>query len=236
MVPTTFDVRNPTLTPCNRTAGQSKCRRALTLPVENAVDSLKGRVFEISLADLNRDSNDKYWRKMKVQVEEVKGQELYTNFHAMGITRDKICQVVKKWHTLIEAFVQAKTLDGYLLRVFALGFTQRTKRQVKATCYAKNSQKKLIRKKMMEIMVAEINKSTLKELTKKFIQESIGAQISKECGKIFPLQNVLITKAKILKKPKFDLTKLMELYQERPELERKEKKDEPSNKMAESKK
>ena len=63
----------------------------------------------------------------------------------------------------------------------------------------------------------------------------IGKQITKECGKIFPLQNVMIRKVKLLKKPKFDLTKLMELYQERPELEIKgkkegeEKKEEPTN-------
>lgn len=39
-------------------------------------------------------------------------------------------------------------------------------------------------------------------------------------------------KVKLLKKPKFDLTKLMELYQEKPELEIKGKKDakeEPKN-------
>jgi len=58
---------------------------------------------------------------------------------------------------------------------------------VKATCYTKGSQEKAIRKKMMEIMIAEAQKSTLKELSKKFIQESIGKQIQKECGKIFPL-------------------------------------------------
>jgi ribosomal protein S3AE len=40
---------------------------------------------------------------------------------------------------------------------------------------------------MMEIMVSEVQKSTLKELTKKFVQESISKQIQKECGKIFPL-------------------------------------------------
>jgi small subunit ribosomal protein S3Ae len=67
------------------------------------------------------------------------------------------------------------------------------------------------------------------------IGESIGKQIQKECSKIFPVQNVLIKKVKMLKKPKFDLTKLMELYQERPEVERKEKKggeekkEEPKN-------
>jgi len=97
---------------------------------------------------------------------------------------------------------------------------------------------KLIRKKMMEIMAAETQKSTLKDLTKKFVQESIGKQILKECGKIFPLQNVIIRKVKMLKKPKFDLTKLMENYQERPEAEAKgkkgkkgeeDKKEEPRN-------
>jgi small subunit ribosomal protein S3Ae len=85
----------------------------------------------------------------------------------MSITRDKLCQLVKKWHTLIEAFVQAKTADGYLLRMFCIGFTKRTAKQVKATCYTKGSQEKAIRKKMMEIMVSEAQKSTLKELSKK---------------------------------------------------------------------
>ena len=85
----------------------------------------------------------------------------------MDITRDKLCQLVKKWHTLIEAFVQTKTLDGYMLRIFCIGFTRRTSKQVKATCYTTNSQKKAIRRKMMEIMVSETQKSTLKELSKK---------------------------------------------------------------------
>jgi hypothetical protein len=42
-----------------------------------------------------------------------------------------------------------------------------------------------------------------------------------------------VRKVKLLKKPKFDLTKLMELYQEKPELEIKGKKEgakeEPKN-------
>ena len=202
---------------------------------------------------------------MKVQVEEVKGFDCYTNFYGMDITRDKLCTIVKKWHTTVEAFVQTKTLDGYLLRMFCIGFTKRTSRQVSATCYAKGSQRKLIRKKMMEIMINEAQKSTLKELTKKLyvkgnhlfsefsfqpsiinyiyfdfsVQDSIGKQVIKECQKIFPLQNVLVRKVKLLKKPKFDLTKLMELYQEKPELEVKGKKtdgkEEPKNLLATAK-
>lgn len=131
------------------------------------MESLKGRVFEVSLADLQNQSNSEAWRKVKLQVEEVKDYDCYTNFYGMDVTRDKICTLVKKWHSIIESFVQCKTSDGYMLRLFAIGFTRRTSRQVKATCYAKQSQQKLIRKKMMEIMISECQKSTLKELTKK---------------------------------------------------------------------
>ena len=133
---------------------------------EIPAESLRGRVFEISLGDLNQNAHDQAWRKVRVQCEEVKGYDCYTNFHGLDITRDKLCTLVKKWHTLIEAFAQAKTSDGYHLRMFCIAFTRRNKRQVKATCYAKNSQQKLIRQKMMEIMVSECQKSTLKDLFK----------------------------------------------------------------------
>jgi small subunit ribosomal protein S3Ae len=42
--------------------------------------------------------------------------------------------------------------------------------------------------------------------------DSIGLEIEKKCNSIFPLQNVFIRKVKVLKKPKFDLTKLMEMH------------------------
>jgi small subunit ribosomal protein S3Ae len=99
-------------------------------------------------------------------VEEIKDSDCYTSFYGMSTTRDKICQLVKKWQSLIEAFVQVKTKDGFLLRIFAVGFTARRRRQVKATCYAKNSQTKSIKKKMQEIMIAEVQKHNLKDLIK----------------------------------------------------------------------
>ena len=40
----------------------------------------------------------------------------------------------------------------------------------------------------------------------------MGAEIEKKCMSIFPLQNVFIRKVKVLSKPKFDLTKLMEMH------------------------
>ena len=42
--------------------------------------------------------------------------------------------------------------------------------------------------------------------------ETIPQEIEKRCQAIYPLQNVFIRKVKVLKKPKFDLTKLMEMH------------------------
>ena len=133
---------------------------------EVSADSLRGRVFTVPLGELNNNAHELAWRKIKLQVEEIKGFDCYTNFHGMDITRDKLCSLVKKWHSLIEAFVQAKTLDGYLVRVLAIAFTRRHKSQVKATCYAKASQAKLLREKIMSILVGEAAKNTLKDLFK----------------------------------------------------------------------
>ncbi|CAE8696041.1 unnamed protein product [Polarella glacialis] len=65
---------------------------------------------------------------------------------------------------------------------------------------------------MTDIMTAEAGKVSLRELVKKLIPESIGKEIEKQTQGIFPLKNVMVRKVKILKKPKFDITKLMELH------------------------
>merc|ERR1711918_268425 len=71
---------------------------------------------------------------------------------------------------------------------------------------------KAIRKKMVDIMTREAQSVPLKQLVDKFIPESIGKEIEKACSGVYPLQNVFIRKVKMLKKPKFDLTKLLEVH------------------------
>merc|ERR1719380_333294 len=65
---------------------------------------------------------------------------------------------------------------------------------------------------MCEIMTSEAGSCQLRDLVKKLIPESIGKEIEKQTQGIFPLKDVHIRKVKILKKPKFDITKLMELH------------------------
>merc|ERR1719201_423865 len=84
--------------------------------------------------------------------------------------------------------------------------------QLKKTCYANSSQQKSIHRKMREIMTKEASTCELKELVNKFIPEVIGKEIEKACHGVYPLQNTFIRKVKMLKKPKFDLTKLLDLH------------------------
>lgn len=68
---------------------------------------------------------------------------------------------------MIEAHVDVKTTDGYLLRVFCIGFTKKRLNQIKKTCYAKSSQVRAIRKKMVDTISKEVSSNDLKEVVKK---------------------------------------------------------------------
>jgi hypothetical protein len=98
-----------------------------------ASDGLKGRVFSVSLADLNKDE-DRAYRIMKFVVEDVQGSFLslsgcafsygpgkncLTNFQGMTFTSDKVKGLIKKWQSLIEANVEVKTVR---LLLFFLSF------------------------------------------------------------------------------------------------------------------
>lgn len=99
----------------------------------------------------------------------------------MDLTTDKLRSLIKKWQTLIEAFVDAKTTDGYVLRLFSIGFTRKNPGSTRKTCYCQASQAKAIRAKMVEIMAAEASNCDLKELVKKLSADSMSDNIVKAC-------------------------------------------------------
>jgi small subunit ribosomal protein S3Ae len=130
----------------------------------------------------------------------------------MDLTTDKLRSLVRKWHTLIEAHADVKTTDGYTLRLFAIGFTKRRLTQNRKTSYAQTAQVKAIRKKMVDIMNREASTVDLHHLVLKLIPETIGREIERAAELIYPLQNVLIRKVKMLRAPKVDIGKLLELH------------------------
>ena len=93
--PAMFNIRNIGKTLVTRTQG-----------TKIASDGLKGHVFEVSLADLQND--EVAFRKFKLITEDVQGKNCLTNFHGMDLTRDKMCSMVKKWQTMIEAQLMSR--------------------------------------------------------------------------------------------------------------------------------
>jgi small subunit ribosomal protein S3Ae len=188
-----FSDRDFTISPVNVTAGEKFSHEAI-----------KGRVYTVSLGDLNQ-TNPHKKIKLIVDEEAEKGSKVaLTNFYGIDTTRDHLCSLIRKWHTLIDCFVDAKTSDGFLLRLFITCSTKKAKRQQKATSYAQESQIKQIRKIMSSVIVKEVKKSTLKELVPKLLTDIISEDITKKAKKIFPVQNTIIRKVKTIKRPRFD--------------------------------
>jgi len=204
-----YDVKAPAMY-TNRNIGKTLVNR--TQGTKIASDGLKGRVFEVSQADLQ--SGEDAFRKFKLVCEEVQGKNCLTNFHGMDLTTDKLRSMVKKWQTLIEASVDVRTTDGYVLRLFCIGFTKKAHNQVKKTCYARHAQVRAIRRKMVDTMSREVSSCDLREVVNKLIPESIGKDIEKNCNSIHPLHDVHIRKVKVLKKPKFEMGRLLEMHGE----------------------
>ena len=233
--PRVFKVVNQGTTPITKTTG-----------TRIASELIKGRQFEVNLCDLTEEmSNSKGThaeRKVKLIVDEVEGTKLLTNFHGIELTREGVCDMVRKGHSLIEAHCEGKTTDGYTLRIFIIGRSPNKdelfmkedgdwKRKSSSSArhplyktdkkyhaqlkvgYVQMAKIRLIREKMVEYVKEQISKNTFKEMIQKFIsQDFIGAAIRNQCRPITPLEHVAVKKVKVISRPKDNVDKVRELH------------------------
>lgn len=171
-------------------------------------DALMGRVAEVSLADI-QENTAWQWKKVAMQVEEVKGNTCYSSFHGMRIAREKIYAILKKRMSLIDVVADVKTNDGAILRVLVCTFTTRKTGQVKNNSFAKTSQIKAIRKRFTEYLARQAVKANVYEFASNCLNDVMSTRLAERGKKVFPLSAVLIKKIKVLKKPKLDMEKLV---------------------------
>ena len=172
-------------------------------------DTMKGRVYESNLGDLH---NINSYKKIQLIVDDTASGEnktALTNFHGIDTTKDHLCSLIMKWHSLIETFVDVKTTDGFLLRLFPIAFTQRNKYQLRATTYAQVSQIKQIRKRMREIIAKFVSRHTLKDVVNNLIHETLSKEMTDAAKKIFPIKHCIIRKVKTIKRPRYDSNKII---------------------------
>lgn len=175
--------------------------------LELAPEQLKGRLFEVSIADLNKTPEQGH-QLLRLRVEDVRNKTAYTAFSGLRFSNDKLRSLIKKWHTLLQAGLDVKTTDGYVLRVFIISFTKRRQLQAKKTCYAQSSQVQKIVGRMKAILNKSISSMDIKDFVNALAHNTIGKKIEKACAPIYPVQNTNIFKVKVVKSPKVDVAKL----------------------------
>lgn len=83
-----YDIKAPNVF-TNRQVGKTLVNR--TQGTKIASEGLKKRVFEVSLADLQNDTDaERSFRKFRLISEEVQGSHVLCNFAGMDLTTDKL--------------------------------------------------------------------------------------------------------------------------------------------------
>ena len=201
VAPASFATRQFTKTLCNKTIG-----------TKVSAENLRGRVYEANLADLQKQTGDAAYRQIRLKVDDIVGRNAVTQFHGYRLTTDKLKSSIKKWCTTIEAVVEAKTTDGYTLRIFVVAYTKKQKNQLSKNCYAKARLVNWIRSRASKLIQRRVSRGDINDATKLFTNELLSKMVMKRCSALFPLREVLVSKVKVVRSPKVDTTKLMEAH------------------------
>merc|ERR1712072_744750 len=144
--------------------------------IELSKDGLMNRVCEVSYSDV-KENTQFPWKKIKMQVEEVKSGNCYTSFYGVDMVREKLYYFLRKKMSLIDVFADVKTMDGYILRVFVTTFTARKSGQVKTNTYAKTSQIRAIRKIFTKILTKAAQNSNISEYTANVLNNTTAEKL-----------------------------------------------------------
>ena len=152
---------------------------------------LLGRVIETTLYDLTGDITQVHVH-LYFQIWKVEGETAYTRFKGHELARDYVRSLTRRKSSKIAAIVNVITKDGYKLRVTSIAWT---------TYRCKTSQKRAIRKIMMDLVTKTAAEKTLDELIVAMIFGELSQAIFNEAKKIYPLRKVEIYKSKLIAVP-----------------------------------
>jgi len=211
-----YDIKAPTYLGANkRSCGKTVVTK--TQGLKSETEGLKGRVAEFNVADI-RDGQEDGHKKIKLEIQDIQGKGCLTDFHGMSLTRDKMCYLIKKKHSLIDCAIDCKTSDGFIARIFVIAFTKEARDktnnivQNKIFSYAQSAQIKKIRKKITQTLQSEVGAGPMKAMVSSLMLDTLESKIKAVTTRIFPLDPVHIYKVKLVKKPKLDTAKLWEIH------------------------
>lgn len=161
---------------------------------------LVGRTFSVNQGDLNGNNTETH-RNFSFKVAKVRGSDCLGEFNGMYLSRERINNMINKWHTLIDSHFDLTTADGSIWRFFVTAVTKRIPGETKKNSYCQTVSVKNIRRIMFEVLKEEVEGVEVDKVVNKLASEAIGAEIEKRCSKIYPITAV-VSKVKALKNMK----------------------------------
>lgn len=153
--------------------------------------SLLGRTVETTLFDITGDFAQQYLQ-LRFKVVNVTGNEAQTIFTGHEYSRDYLRSLVRRGSTRVDAILEAKTVDGYVLRVGVV---------ILPVSRLNAGQITYLRKIVRDIVGEKAKILTFDQFVQEAVLGKIASDIYNIAKKITPLRHVGVRKTKLLSHP-----------------------------------
>lgn len=150
---------------------------------------VKGRVFQTTQQEFDGDFT-KMHVKLNFRIVEVINQDAITEFVGHEHQNDHIRRQIRRYRGKIDAVVDVITNDGYLIRLKPLIVTEGR---------ATSSMKKVMRKKVTEIITIYASSCTYSSLQKAILGSEIETNMNQALSPITKIRSAVIAKSQLLK-------------------------------------
>ncbi len=150
---------------------------------------VQGRIFQTTQQEFDGDFT-KMHVKLNFRIVEVINQDAITEFVGHEHQNDHIRRQIRRYRGKVDGVVDVVTTDGYLIRLKPLIVTEGR---------ATSSMKKVMRKKVTEIITIFASSSTYSDLQKAILGSEIETKMNDALNPITKIRSAVIAKSKLLK-------------------------------------
>jgi len=166
-------------------------RAELGETVADEPEKVLGRTIETTLGDIRNDASENN-TKLEFRVTEVASDSAYTEFIKHELTRDYLRSLVRRGSSKVEAYITVLTTDDYRIQVQPVALT---------TKQADASQKKAIRRTMIDLVEEAGAERTFEDLLDSIVEGRLSSAIYNEAKTVYPLRRVEVAKATLEARP-----------------------------------
>ncbi len=166
-------------------------RAELGETVADEPDKVLGRTIETTLGDIRNDASENN-TKLEFRITEVASDSAYAEFIKHELTRDYLRSLVRRGSSKVEAYITVLTTDDYRIQVQPVALT---------TKQADASQKKAIRRTMIDLVEEAGAERTFEDLLDSIVEGRLSSAIYSEAKTVYPLRRVEVAKATLEARP-----------------------------------